>query len=214
MNFQQLQTRLNTSVLRTDLAPNYPVYVNEALMLIQQRRSWICMKAEIPDLQMPTGTGREEAALPANFKELQPRISVFYVLHDGGLVPAEVVREDQQAFRIWAFGGTPLSQWPPRIYYERRGTGAILGVYEPCTEPFTLHIKYYQYLPQLVNPTDSNPFTIYWPQMVLAAARAAAFIDINDYEAADGAEKAFEGFFKLALAQDAHAEVAGRDIRM
>lgn len=177
-------------------------------------------------LALPTSSGQlitcavvaaaleQVAFMPTNFKELQKYRPIHYVSDDGGLIPAEVVFDWQQYFRIWAFGGTPISTWPPRIYYERRNANsAVIGIVEPLSQAFNFRVKYYGYLPDLVNPSDTSPIAELYPRMIIAKAKAIAFSTIND-PAELQFEEEFEGKFQAALRQDAYSEVVGRDLRM
>lgn len=153
------------------------------------------------------------AALPPDFKELQPRTSVDYVTDDGQYIPAEVVFEWQQIYRVWAFAGCPFGIWPPRVYYDRRDDKAILGILEPLTRHFNLRVKYYRYLPPLVNPTDVHPIAAQWPNMVINLAKAIGFRDINDPES-EALRSQFEDEFVTAMRSDAYAETRGRDTHL
>lgn len=210
--FAYLKNRVYRGVLRDDLADDYGTFVNDALREVQNLRSWVCMKDRVT-LAVPTGSGREVVTLPADFKELQKRPAVHYVTDEGGLVPAEVVTEEQQAFRVWAFGGTPIATWPPRVFFEKRATSAVLGVLEPMSQPFNLEVKYYKYLPDLASDTDASPLAAAYPMMVIAKAKALAFSSIND-AAAVGFEQEFDKKFLEAVRQDAYSEVRGLTTRM
>ena len=230
MNFAGIIARVDRGIRRTDLAEDYPNYVNEALREIQNRRSWTFMKGKelfvIPALGagqvvtqgMVNQANPQEATIgpivngsvvPALFKELQKTRPVHYVTDDGQLLPADVVTEPQQVYRIWAFGGTPMMTWPPRVYYERRQTGAVLGVLEPLSQPFTLQVAFYGFLAPLVNDTDTSPFIDNWPEMVLAKAKSQAFADINDAEGVSAMEGLFEAKLRIAMAADAYSETRG-----
>lgn len=212
MTFAQFKDRLHKGVLRDDLVDSYGDFTNEALKEIQDRRSFSFMKRRI-DLTIPAGSGNETVALPAGFKELQKRPAVHFITDDGGLIPAEVVSEEEQLRRVWAFGGTPIMTWPPRIFFERNETGAVLGLVEPVTQPMNLRVKYYAFLPNLVEDTDTSPFIDNYLAMVLSKAKSIAFSGINDE-----ASRLFDAEFEIKLAsasrQDAYSEVAGRETRM
>ena len=211
--FAQLKARLHRGVLRDDLVEDYGSFLNEGLREIQNRRSWTSMKRESDDLTIPTGSGRETVALPADFKELQKDPAVAFVTEDGGWVPAEVVTEEQQIYRLWIFGGTPICTWPPRLFIERRATETVLGVLEALSQPLAIRVKYYAYLPDLSADTDTSALADLYPNMVLAKARAIALSQINDREA-DNAELEFEKKLADAIRQDAYSEVVGRVNRM
>ena len=210
--FAQFKTRLAANVLRSDLTNFYGQYINEALQEIQNRRSWLQMKAEV-NLSVPVGDGRETVTLPANFKELQHRTAVEYLADDGGFIPADVVTEEQQIFRVWAFGGTPISTWPPRVFLLRQATSSLLGVLEPLIQPFNFRVRYYGYLPDLVADADMSPLINAYPQMVLAKSTSIAFTEINDPIAVEF-ETLYEKKLAEAVRQDAFSETAGRINRM
>lgn len=153
------------------------------------------------------------AELPDDFKELQPRTSVHYISDDGQFIPAEVVFEYQQYFRVWSWGGTPMMTWPPRVFFERRSRSAVLGIVEPITHHFNLKVQYYKYLPNLVEDADTNPISEAYPEMVIAKAKAIAFSRIND-PATTEFEELFENKFTTAYRQDSYSDVVGRDLHL
>jgi len=212
LTFAQWKVRLAKAVLRDDLADDYGTFLNEALLKIQQKRSWLAMRTSA-DLVIPTGAGRETIALPAGFKELQKRQAVQYLADGGGFIPADVVTEEQQIYRVWAFGGTPLTTWPPRIFLERQATGSVLGVIEPLSQVLNIRVKYFQFLPELVTDSATSPIADAYPGMVLAKAKVVAFTEINDPIAA-AFETEFDKQFAEAARQEAYSEVVGRETRM
>lgn len=154
------------------------------------------------------------AKLPPNFKELQKDQSIHYVTDDGQFIPAEVVNEWQQNFRIWAFGGTPFSTWPPRIYYDRRSdTESVIGIVEPLTFKFNFRVKGYFYLPDLVNDDDVSPIALQYPEMVIAKSKQVAFSRIND-PAELQFETEYQGKLTAAIRHNDYAEIRGMDKRM
>lgn len=221
ISFAALKTRLNGSVLRADLAASLGDFINEALREIQNRRSWTCMKKNVnvsiapgaitdegPDLE-----GSQTVALPADFKELQKRPAVHYIADDGGFIPADLVTEEEQIHRIWAFGGTPMQTWPPRVFLNLNGNDNVLGIIEPLSQALNFRVKYYAFLPDLSADADTSPLANSWPKMVLAKAKAIAFSEIND-DIWEKAESEFEKKLTEAIRQEAHAEVQGRETRM
>lgn len=211
-------------MLRADLASDYPNFINEALVEIQNRRSWTCMKVTEPVTIQP-GSGFQTAVLQNNFKELRHRGSaVNFVADDGGFIPATIVFAEEEIWRVWAFGGAPVFVWPPRIFLIRGApspdqlaagfsTSARLGILEPMIEAINLQVNMFAYLPLLVNPTDVSPLALAYPNMVLDKAKAIAFDGINDDEF-NKAEAKFEKKFREAAYQDAFSENAGRVLRM
>lgn len=156
---------------------------------------------------------KQTAPLPLDFKELQKREAVQYITDDGQFIPADLVTEEQQIRRVWAFGGTPIMTWPPRVFYERTAAGALLGVVEPLSHPFNFRVKYYGYLPDLVADTDTSPLVDAYPKLILAKAKEIAFTEIND-EIATQAEMEFEKRLGEAIRQDSYSDVRGLETRM
>ena len=223
MNFSDITARLSTAILRADLAPNYGEFINEALIEIQNRRSWTCMKAT-EQVSLGPGTGFELAVLETNFKELRREPSINFVADNGSLIPATVVFAEEEVWRNWAWGGAPIFIWPPRVFLIRgpaspeqiaagASVSASVGILEPLIETFNLQVLMFGYLPPLVNPTDVSPLVLAYPNMVLEKAKAIAFANINDPQY-EKAEALFEKKFREASYQDGFSENAGRVLRM
>lgn len=223
MNFSQLQARLSRAVLRTDLQPDYGNFINEALVEIQNKRSWTCMKIT-EDVTIAPGTGFQTVALENNFKELRPKTSINFIADDGQRIPATVVFAEQEVWRNWAFGGTPPFIWPPRIFLIRGApspaqldagfsVGTSVGILEAMIEEINLEVLMFAYLPLLVADGDISPLALAYPNMVLTKAKSIAFDGINDTEY-EKAEALFEKKYREAAYQDAYSEVAGRSLHM
>jgi len=212
--FAEAKTRIARGILRDDLAPSYGDFINEAVREAENRRDWLHMKSKAEPLTIPVSAeGRSTVALPANFKSLQKRQAVFYIADDGGYVPAEVVSEAAQIFRIWRFWGTPIITWPPRLFLDEEPTGSVIGMVEPNALEFNIRVDYYGYSPEMVADDDTNPLLTKYPKMIYAKAKAIAFSEIND-QIAEGFEEEFEKKFGEAARAEAHAEVAGRELRL
>ncbi len=220
MTFSDIQARLNIGVLRADLQPFYGEYINEALREIQNRRSWTVMKTQAT-LTIPGGSGYESVVLVSGFKELRRTPAIFWIDPISGIrVPADVVFEAQQISRQWVWSGAatvgnvpPPSFLPTSIFVNTIPGGARIGTVYALDQPFSIFVLYFQYLPDLVNPTDTSPFIDAYPQMVLAKARAIALSEINDEES-QKSEVIFENKYIAAMRQDAHSEVAGHVLHM
>jgi len=215
MTFAEIVARVRKGVQRDDLVDEYPDFVNEALMEIQQKRSWSFMKTTLEPLTLLAGD--KTVALPADFKEFQNiRPPVHLILEDPAqplnsiYKPIEVVYEHEEQRRVWSFGGLV---WTMRLFMERVGTTATLGMVVPAEEDINLRVKYFAYLPALVNDNDTSPFIDAFPHMVLSAAKQNAFSTIND-PFKDQMEADFQARFADAVRQDAYSEVAGRELRM
>jgi hypothetical protein len=213
MDFADIKARISRGVQRADLAASYGDYVNEALREIQNRRSWTDMKFTV-NVALPASDNENTVTIASDFKELQKTPAVYFVTDDGGLIPAETVFESQQIYRVWVFWGTPIVTWPPRIFFERNGTSAVIGMVEPRTEDFNFRVDYFRYLPDLVNDTDTSPLLTAYPEMVLAKSKVIAFTDINDEEAMALHEGIYEKKFMEGARKDAYAEVRGRTLHL
>lgn len=162
---------------------------------------------------LPAGID-QVAALPSNFKELQRWRPIHYVTDDGQFIPTDVVFDFQQYFRIWAFGGTPITTWPPRAYMERRGNGVtVIGIVEPLTSQFNFRVGYYGFTPDLVNDADTHTAITQYPEMVINLAKAIAFASINDPAEAEFRSD-YEDKIVQAIRADAYSEDRGRELRM
>src|SRR5208282_1068342 len=185
MDFSDMQARLGAAVLRSDLEPFYGEYINEAIVEIENMRSWTFMKVT-EQVVLGPGDGFEKVALQSNFKELRRDPAINFIADDGGFIPAVTVFEEEEIFRFWAYGGAPMFVWPPRVFLLRgpatptqMATGqtiqASIGILNPLIEQFNISVNMYAYLPILVNPTDLSPFIIAYPNMVLEKSKEIAF---------------------------------------
>lgn len=226
MTQQDLINRLTTAVMRDDLAGQYPNFINEALREIQRKRSWRYMLT-IEDFVVPAGS--TSVALPSNFKELSNTRSPVHLWGNSIeptlpnlLTPCEVwtreriIRQQGRVLGLSVLTPVRWQQLSIPVYIDWSGESPSLNIYVPQGAPFqsfTFNVKYFQYIPDLVNPTDANGLTNEYPEMVVAKCKSIAFESINDPAAAD-AENLFMIRFKEAAANDAHASIIGMDLRM
>lgn len=220
MNFSDMQAAVKQGVLRNDLS--YDVFVNAALREIQNRRSWSFMRTRT-NITLPAG--QTSVALPADYKELQNvRPAITLAITDpavpGGAVakPVNVVTEAQQVRSAWNFDVTMFPLMTVFITEESDFTTygtqvKSLGIVIPGTQDLVFTIRYYRFLPDLVAGTDSNQFTIQYPEMVELKAKTKAFNRIND-PAAGQTEQLFGEQFLVAVREDAYKDTTGRENRM
>ena len=220
MTFSKLQDRLYKNIQRDDFlvanSPdlNYGTFINDGLQEIQKRRSWSYMKKSV---DLTIASGQNEIALPDDFKELQNVHSpVNVVLTDPNvtgdvLKPVEVVYEEDELRRVWAFGGLV---WTVRTFLERFGNSAKLRIVVPAAEDIKFRVKYFGYLPALSDDSDESVLEVTYPRMVLAKSKAVAFFEINDGEAESASNTEFEKQFAAAAIQDSRSDVSGRETRM
>jgi hypothetical protein len=220
MNFADMQAAVKQGVLRNDLS--YDGFVNAALREIQNRRSWSFMRTR---KNITLLAGQTSVALPDDYKELQNvRPAITLAITDpavpGGSVakPVAVVTEAQQVRSAWNFDLTMFPLMTVFINEESDFTTygtqvKTLGIVVPGTQDLVFTVRYYRFLPDLVNPTDTNQFTIQYPEMVELKAKTKAFNRIND-PAAGQTEQLFGEQFLVAVREDAYKDTTGRENRM
>lgn len=221
MTFQDLQNNVQIGVKRTDIG-SYGDLVNQALREIQNRRSWSFMRTRATVTLL---AGQTSVALPADYKELQNvRPAITLAIQDpavpGGAVakPVEVVYEHQQVRFAWNFDLTmfPLMSvfLTEESDFTTYGTQVkTLGIIIPGTQDLVFTVRYYRFLPDLVNPGDTNQFTLQYPEMVELKAKTKAFNRIND-PVAGTTEQLFGEQFQVAVREDAYKDTTGRETRM
>lgn len=221
--------------MRSDLAPLYPSFVNEALTYIQQQRSWLVMKAN-GIFRMANGASAvnldvDEDGLVTRFKELTLGKSPVHLRgNDLVLTPCEVWPREKilrrQArlisnsllYSVYSHPNTTRRVSIPVWVQWTRNPASMesvpsLQILFKATSDLPFDITYYGFLPDLEVDDDSNFFTDRLGEMVLAKAKALAFAAINDPATADF-EKLYEAKFAAAAAQDAYQAVAGLELRM
>jgi hypothetical protein len=230
MTFTDIIQRLTIGVLRDDLVSTYPSFINEALVEIQRRRSWQCMKQldffTIPNnlSAIPLATNDNGAA--TNFKELTLQDSPIHlkaqdlVLTPCDVWPLEKVLRRQARlisnsilYSVYMHPDTTRRVSVP-VYVQWTGGNPTLNILFAANGALPFQVSYYGYLPDLVVGTnETNEFTLHFPEMVVSKAKAIAFAAINDPMAADF-EALFEKKFMEAAAKDAYQEIAGLQLRM
>lgn len=215
-----MQAAVKQGVLRNDLS--YGGFVNDALREIQNRRSWSFMRTRA-SVTLPAG--QTSVALPADYKELQNvRPAITLAISDpavpGGAVakPVYVVTEAQQVRSAWNFDLTMFPLMTVFITEESDFTTygtqvKSLGIIIPGTQDLVFTVRYYRFLPDLVDDAAANQFTIQYPEMVELKAKVKAFNRIND-PAAGTTEQLFGEQFMIAARQDAYKDTTGRENRM
>lgn len=217
-----LKSRVGIGVQRTDVAAisnGYRDFINEAIIELENLRSWDCMRAE-DDITILQGT--LTAALPTGFKELQPINTngspLSFVLNDpnnpGAVFPIDVSFQAQEIRRMWLFGGE-IAVWfgNMRIFLRKNASGAVIGLQTPAPEDMVFRVDYFKYLPELVNETDQNALANAYPEMVIAKAKSLALASVND-AAAQGLETYSERKYKEACFAEARADLLGRNLHM
>lgn len=220
-----LQARVAKGVMRDDLAAitnNYADFINTALKEYQDKRSWLAMRT---DDNFTIHAGDLTVKLPDNFKELQARhenppvtINIQDPSFPGGERLIEVLFEEEQLRRLWAWGGVLGAFFAQgftmfSVSMVRDATGTYLRLATPNIQDLTFHVRYYQYLPELVNATDESPLANAYPEMVIAKAKSIALANVND-PAADGLETFAQKKFMEAMLSESRAEYVGRPMHM
>lgn len=218
----KLKARVNLGVLRADVAAassGYADFINQAIKELEDLRSWNCMSTQVNVTILST---TKSIPIPADFKELDARNTnggpIAFVLTDpnnpGAVYPVIASFEAEELRRFFKFGGQlAIAFGEMRVFLKTDKTGTVLGMVSPALEDLTFRIDYYQYLPDLVEETDTSPLAEAYPEMVIAKAKALALASIND-AAAQGAEAMASAKFKEASFKEARAALQGRELRM
>jgi len=225
MTFVQLQSRLYKSVQRDDYLvanspeTNYGTFINEALRGCQNRKNWTFMK-ETVDLTILAS--QSDVDLPEDFKAFQNlRPPVHIVLTDPAtnfpvLRPVNVTWAEQELRRAWMMGsvGVGTVTWDLQCFTDRTSGTTKLSIVTPAGSDIIFRVKYYGYLPALVEDSDTSILVDRYQSMVIAKAKEIAFEQINDYDARNNSEGEFEKKFMEASKQDNYDDVSGREGRM
>lgn len=232
MTLSDIVARLTKGIMRDDLEDDYVSIVNEALVEIQRRRSWQCMRA-VDYFTILSGASQvslltNDDSEATRFKELtQGKSPVHLQFSQGGsvlLTPCDVWPREKllrrQArlisnsllYSVYSNPSVALRTQVP-VYIDWQAGQPVLNILFPAQSALPFSVSYYGYLPDLAEDSDSNEFTLHYPEMTIAKAKSIAFTVIND-PAAEDFEGLFEKKFKEAAAQDAYQAVAGMDLRM
>jgi hypothetical protein len=234
MTLGDIIARLTIGVMRDDLAQYYPTFINEALVEIQRRRSWQCMRAvnffTILNGASTVSLLTTDGSVATRFKELSiGKSPVHLQFTQAGstlLTPCDVWPREKllrrQArlisnsllYSVYSNPSVALRTQVP-VYVDWQAGQPVLNILFPAQSDLPFSVSYYGYLADLdpANPADSNEFTAHYSEMVVAKSKAIAFAAINDPVAGDF-EVLFDKKFKDAAAQDAYQAVAGMDLRM
>lgn len=234
MTVPQIIQRLTIGVMRDDLVPLFPDFVNEALIEIQRRRSWQIMRTRA-QFTVKTGTSSVSLAVDdnsntTNFKELTGDQSPVHLLNanlDSLQVPCEVWTREKilrrQArlisnsllYSVYSHPETARRVQIP-VWIDMLNEQPVLNILFNAQDNMPFIVSYYGYLAAPTNDganTNHNYFTDFYSEMVVAKAKSLAFAAINDPAMADF-EGVFEKKFKEAAANDAYHSIAGLFLRM
>lgn len=216
MNLKDLIHVLEVGVNRNDLEGDYPNWVNQALLSITQDNNWNCMRTS-DDFTILTG--QTSVALSSDFKGLTQKRSPVGLVDSasgGRIMPCDV-RFLEDIERPNAFLSIPRSttftRFGPDVYLHNDGNRWFLNVIDATSQDLVFRVKYFRFLPKLINDTDSNHMTETYPEMVKAKVRSVGFEEIGDPMAAT-AEATYELKKKKAINHDRRAWLAGRRLQM
>lgn len=188
MTFTDIIDRVSQGILRDDLATSYPDIVNEALVEIQRRRSWQCMRA-LGNFTMPVGSSSISLAVDddsntTSFKELTSSQSPISVQHNTTQatlwVPCDVwtreklVRRQSRLisnsilYSIFGYPNTVRRVNVPVFVDWVSGQPTLNTLYPIQANPMTFQVSYYGFLLAL-GFDESRDFT----QLSLVAAQAS-----------------------------------------
>jgi hypothetical protein len=214
-------------VQRDDITSSYKDFVNEAIFEIEKMRDWSDSHT-LGTLNWPQG--QSIMRMPEDFKAFG-EIPAAFVLDNTQNPPCQwpcrIVHRSAfynsglRAGPYWAsnpnsgvgqFGGvTPRAEFP--LWYDYIDGMGVLGTIGPVGQNMQFSVSYYRHQAPLNNPTDSNPFTLKEPLLVIARAKAVAFSSIND-PLAMACLQEVDYLFNLARVRDERIRLAGVTLRM
>ncbi len=208
---------LEIAINRDDLVGDYPNWANQGILSIQQDNNWNCMRSK-GDVTILTGT--TSVRLPADFKELTPKrtpVTLVDQQNGGRSLPCDV-RFEEDIERTASCLTVPCDSVPfvcdgPDVFLTNDGNQWFLNILDVASTDLLFRVKYFRFLPKLLNDTDSNHLTVTYPEMVKAKVRAVGFEEIGDTEAATS-EATYELKKTKALIHDKKAWLAGRRLQM
>lgn len=209
--FSQIQERVNRRVI--DLPPavvaEVPLLVNEAIKEAQRRHNFRIMEAE---LEATTVAGqRLLAALPADWKEKRAKGYV-RLGQDGavGTLPVYWLASKEEAIRRYPLDD-PFSTGTPRRLLEVDGELLVFPFPDTLSQwndgNYRVVVPYWKYLPELVNPADTNWFTDNAEQYVFMWATGEAFAVNWDLERSLYWKTRAEKQFRLAQQADKRSRI-------
>lgn len=186
-----------------------PGFVNDTLRDIQQRRSWLCMRATE---SVTISSGTSSANLNSLFKEPRGGKHSLRGLDSstGSYIPWELLaRQELEDLNVIGLGAAER-----RAYIDFGSGVQTLNLPENAAEDLTFELQSYRFLADLSDDSDTNYFTTNYPQLVLEGVKARLLAADDDTQRADLAEIRFAQQFTSASRDDAYRQVAGRNIRM
>ena len=223
LTLTQLVQLLNDATAADRQLGMFPFYINHAVQELCNRRSWVGMKNQVT-FTIPSGNG--SANLPSNFKEPQSGLNALQAQSQSTPTGFDLwfLYSKQELERLAIIGVDAPSNkayidWNPT---SNCWTVTTLGQVGSDTN-FSLDC--YTYFPDLVNPTDTNYMTTFYPFLVLEQAKVYAFrhaaIDNvtgqlvpGKTEFANQCQAEVERLFAIASADDAYKNIRGRRFRM
>jgi hypothetical protein len=189
MTFQELQAEVQVKVidLPTVITTSVPTLVNRAIRTLQKRHNYKVMEAEAAFTT--TLQTRVLGAVPSDFKEFR---EVPYLVEDLGRVRiVNVAPTRRDALLFW----NDDDEGYPRELLDALpdGTGARNFEVFPLPDgqsdyvdgEYRVRVPYWRYLPNLIQTSDTNWFTVNAEEFVIFKAVAEAFaIDWDEQRSA------------------------------
>lgn len=176
--FQDVVNRLNATVQREDLLPNYLDFANRAVRDMALRHSFNQMKV--------TGSGsvaigQTRVQLPADFKELQDGRYPVTDSVAGGFVPVFMREEIEKLLG----NANSLGLLPALSYiYTQDFSGGMpsfnLDLPAPDTVIHNVTMQYFAYPPYVTDPALTTPILTYYFEVVCMKAFSLAFQSVSD----------------------------------
>lgn len=209
---------------RTEI--NVRSYINRAINIIGQRRSWTFMHT----IQQVTIQAQQtSAAMPASFKCLSEQSSPISFTYGQYRLPVTVTtRSYIESCGLWPLMNGPLSMPVPGgympirvVFMERDGPGGLWTLNVPpqfiITTAMVFNVQGYYFPPPLAQASDSNAFT-QQPEVceaIVALAKAIGYrAEEPDDPKGEASMKQFEDYFNQAAYMDVRQQYQVSGLRM
>lgn len=183
MNYIQLQTAALDALIDTPtiVSNAVPRLVNQAILELEERFNFQVMQANASYTTTTDSHTLTPGTLPADFKQFRGR--PYYKEFYGGTRSLEVSWDREFVLRRWG-DLSDVDTADPRILLVDEGLEVWPrpdGISDYTDGQYRITLPYWKFLPDLVNNTDTNWFTINTPQYIINWVVAEGFaIDWGD----------------------------------
>lgn len=219
MTLEELQSLVHYSTKKDLLLGAFSRLANDGLRQIQRQRSFLCMESTIA-VVIPDNANSVD--LPATFKEPQrgktPLRGQCLNETNGPRYIPWTLWSKQEYERLLAIGYNVTDRKAYMYLNAATGNQTLVVCGEPWMNPNlsskNFMLDSYSFLPDLVNPTDTNFFLTNFPQMVIEKTLELAFALDGDEESTAFRSARYKEQYQSAILDDASRQNSGRVLRM